>query len=146
MKKLSLLLLTCFSLLFTMSVANAAIEQSDINLLKGKAWVEFGKDDSSVYYIRPDAIVEVRPLVYSVPIINHVVSSYNEHVEDGDVILTYNVFSCILRQSATFRYAHFSKEAGLKSDYSWNKILWEDVKKDTYQYYILQLMCKTQEY
>lgn len=143
MKSLSILILSiCF--LFTTIQANAELVQSDIELVTSeKSWYEVGETSTDKYYVNPKAIVEVRPLVYSVPAIVHVQSSTNEFINDGDVILIYNVYSCILRKSAIVRYVQFTKDSTYVRDENSPSIKWQQITKNSFDDVILSKVCKT---
>lgn len=130
--------------LFTTIQSNAELVQSDIELMTAeKSWYKVGETSTDKYYVNPKAIVEIRPLVYSVPAIVHIQSSTNDFASDGDVLLIYNIYSCVLRKSAIVRYVQFTKDAKYVRDANSSSIKWQQITKNSFDDVILSKVCKT---
>lgn len=143
MKSLYILVLSVCSLFISIT-ANADLVQSDVQLMTAeKSWYEIGATSTDKYYINPKAITEIRPLVYSVPAIIHVQSSTNENISDGDVVLIYNVYSCILRKSSIVRYVQFTKDGAYVRDENRSSLKWNTITKNSFDDVILSKLCKT---
>lgn len=141
MKKLLSCIVLATSMAFS-SFANAeTFTEGDKEIIASKGWKELGSNETYEFYANPSLVYKLESHTYSVPVQARILQSRDEGINVGDIILRYDVYSCTKYKTATLRQVLYTKTKVYKDAANAEKLEWHDANPDSYQGYILQILC-----